>query len=255
MMRAFAAIALNGFRESIRNRLTVVVAAFAVFLVLFTSVAFQLTVTTLDRTMTDIGIGFISLIAQLLAILLSCGLIPLEINRRTVFFPVSKPVSRTVFFVGRYFGNLIAITFVVAMMFVLFVAQFLYLRGTLGLPHLNAMLGIIAQVEVISAVGIFFSSFTSQFVSAVVTSAMFFIGHMASEGYALAARASEVPKAVGLALYYLLPNLDRLDLTARASYMLPTPASEMAGHLTYAAAYTCVLLAAGSGLFERRDFR
>ncbi|GMU60932.1 MAG: hypothetical protein AMXMBFR34_26950 [Myxococcaceae bacterium] len=255
-MRALFFIALNGFRESRRNRVTVVVGLFALLLVFFTTFSFELAVNTLDRAMTSVGIGFISLISEVLAIFLACGMLPREVERRTVFLVVSKPVSRTTFLVGRYLGNLATVLFVFSLMTGLFFLQFVVLRGTVTQAHLVALVGIVAEVVLLSAVGLLFSSFSSQFISVTTTVGLFFVGHMASDLYRLAS-ASKAPavKAVGLALYYLLPNLERLDFKLRATHSLLTPPGELGAALAYAGLYATLLVAVAAWIFERRDFR
>ncbi|MFL5319158.1 MAG: ABC transporter permease subunit, partial [Myxococcaceae bacterium] len=94
-MNGLLPIAWNGFREARRNRVTVVVAAFAVAILLCSTLVSEVTVATFDRVLTDFGLGSMSLIMVFLAIFLSCGVLSREIERRTIFMVVSKPVSRS----------------------------------------------------------------------------------------------------------------------------------------------------------------
>ena len=95
MSSALLALVLNGFRESRRNRVTVVIFLFAFVMIFAATFALELTVVTFSRVMTDIGLGVMGLIAVFLSVFLATGLLPREIERRTIFMIVSKPISRS----------------------------------------------------------------------------------------------------------------------------------------------------------------
>lgn len=255
-MTALWALLVNGFRESRRNRVTVVVFLFAFVMVFSATFALELTVVTFARVLTDLGLGVMSLISVFLAIFLSSGLLPREIERRTIYMIVSKPVSRSTFLVGRLLANLATVGFVTGMMAMLFLLQVWWEGAPLGQPHATAIIGLGLELLVVSALGFFFASFSSQFVSAVSTVGLYFVGHLAGDLFRMAERSkSELVRIGGQALYYLLPNLDRLDFKARATYMDPTPWTELAGSAAYALGYAVALVTVACVLFERRDFK
>jgi len=255
-MTALLALLVNGFRESRRNRVTVVVFLFAFVMVFSATFALELTVVTFARVLTDLGLGVMGLIAVFLSVFLSTGLLPREIERRTIYMIVSKPVSRSAFLVGRLLANLATVGFVTAMMVALFLLQMVWEGAPMGAPHAAAIIGLFLEIVVVSSVGFFFASFSSQFVSAVSTVGLYFVGHLAGDLYRMVHRSkSELVRYGGEALYYLLPNLDRLDFKARATYMDPTPWSEVAASGAYALGYSVVLIAVACFFFERRDFK
>ncbi len=249
-------LALTGFRESRRNRVTVVVGLFAFVMIFSATFALELTVTTFQRVMNDIGLGMMSLIAVFLAIFLSSGLLPREIERRTIFLIVSKPISRSAFLVGRLFGNLITVFFVVLIMSLLFCLQIAVQGGVPGPAVLTAIAGLMLEVVLLSCIGFAFASWSNQFTAAVATVGLYFTGHLASDLYRRAMQAKvEAFKVIGLSLYYLLPNLDRLDYRARATYEVATPIGELLSSTVYTLGYSAVIVAIACLLFERRDFR
>jgi ABC-type transport system involved in multi-copper enzyme maturation permease subunit len=255
-MNAVAAIAINGFRESRRNRVTVVVFAFALVLIFSATVALEMTVATFDRVMTDLGLGVLSLIATFLAIFLGSGLIPREIERRTIFMVVSKPIGRSAFIVGRLLGNVVTVFFVMALMTVLFFGQVVVAGATVHASQVVAVAGMALQVVLLTAITFFFASFSSQYVTAIASTGLFFLGHLAPDAYQMASRSkSEVVAAVLKGVYYLMPNFDRLDFKARATYQEATSLAEFGGSTAYALAYSVALVAIACVLFERRDFK
>lgn len=256
-MSALWTIALHGFRESRRNRVTVVVFLFAFIMIFSATFALELTVSTFQRVMTDMGLGVMSLITVGLTIFLGSGLIPREIERRTIFMVLSRPVSRSAFVIGRLLGNILTVWFVAVVMGVLFVLQLWVAQfGDLDRAHLVAMGGLMLEVVLLTSIAFVFASASSQFVTAVSTVGLYFIGHMSSDLYGLATRSdSGLLRVLGQVLYYALPNLERLDFKARATYLDPTSASEFLGATGYALGYSMVLVTIACVLFERRDFK
>lgn len=261
-MSAVLTIALNGFREARRNRITSVLFVFALILAFSTTVSIEFTVATFDRVMTDFGLGVIGLIAPVLTLFLGTGLIPREIERRTIFMVVARPVSRTAFVLGKYLGNVITVGLMVLVMGLLFVLQLEVFgagqRFSTGLhrEHVVAIYGLLLEVVLLSALAFAFASASSQFVSSLSVACLYFIGHMAEDLWALADRSKvDVVRFVGKALYYALPNFDRLDYKARATYFDPTSNGELLSATIYTIAYSALMLVIATRIFERRDFK
>lgn len=255
-MNAVAALTLNGFREARRNRVTTVVYLFALVMIFASTIALEMTVATFDRVMVDLGLGVISIIAAFLSIFLASGLVPKEIERRTIFMVLAKPLSRSTFIVGRFLGNLLTVYAITVVMALLLVAQLL-VNGSSPHPTLYAALGgICLQVLVLSAVAFAFASSSSQFITAIASVSLYSLGHLTPDLYAMAERSKvDGMKYVGKALYYLLPNLDRLNFSSRATYNDPVALGEFAASAGYAVGYSVVMLVIASALFERRDFK
>ncbi|AKJ06660.1 ABC-type transport system involved in multi-copper enzyme maturation permease subunit [Archangium gephyra] len=255
-MGPFIALALNGFREARRNRVTLLVAIFALAMLLSTTLVLEITVGTFDRVITDVGLGAMSLMLVLLAIFLSSGLISREIERRTIFLMVSKPLSRGAFLVGRLMGNMLTVTVLQLLMAGLFFAMMFLYQSPISPAHLAAVGMLWFELWVLSAVGFLMSSFSSQMVSAFVTVSVYFAGHLSSDIYSLASKSqSGAIQAVGKAVYYVLPDLSRFNYRPHATYYAPIASSELLSAATYGMAFTGVLVALAIILFNRRDFR
>jgi len=256
VIRSFLAIAYNGFREARRNRVTLVLAFFAGLLLLSSSLITDITVATFDRVLIDIGLGGMGIILVLLAVFLSTGLLSREIERRTIFMVVSKPVSRALFLVARLAGNMLTLTILQVLMGALLLLEFWVLRTPVTWPTMLAMGMLWFELLLLSSVGFLMSSFTGQMTSAFVTVSMFFVGHLSGDIYAFAQRSrNEALRALGKVVYYLLPNLERLNYRGQASYGIVVPAREWMVSGVYAVAYSAVLVWLAVLAFRRRDFR
>lgn len=255
-MSAFAAIVLNGFREARRNRISVVVALFMLGLLLSATLITEVTAYTFQRVMTDVGLGAMGIFLVLLAIFLSSGMLAREIERRTIFLMVTKPISRGLFLVGRLAGNMLTLgALLVAMAALFFIEVALY--GTpITAPQFVAVAMLWVELLVISSVGFLMSSFAGQIVAAVVTTGIYFAGHLSADIYTLAQRSESVwLRVLGKVTYYLMPNLDRLNYRPQASYDLLAPASEVLGSALYGVGYAGVLTSLAVFIFNRRDFK
>jgi Cu-processing system permease protein len=255
-MGPFIALALNGFREARRNRVTLLVGIFALAMLLSTSLVLEVTVGTFDRVLTDVGLGAMSLMLVLLSIFLSSGLISREIERRTIFLMVSKPLSRGAFLVGRLFGNMLTVTVLQLAMAALFCGLLAFYGAPLTSAHLAAMGMLWFELWVLSGVGFLMSSFSSQMVSAFVTVSIYVAGNLSSDIYSLARRSkSGALEALGQAVYYVLPDLSRFNYRPQASYAAAISSSQLLSDMAYGTAYTAVLVSLAVLLFNRRDFR
>lgn len=255
-MLALRALALNGFREARRNRVTLVAVLFALALLFSSVLILEVTVFTFERMVTDIGLGSMSIMLVLLAIFLSTGQLSKEIERRTIFLMMSRPISRGLFVLGRAAGNVLTLWTLLAMMSALFFLQLVLMGFPLRQPQLIAILGLAIELLVLTSFGFVMSSFSSQLVSALVTTGIFFAGHLAADIYQLATRSkSAALGAIGKVVYYLLPNLDRLNFRPQASYQVPVAWEELLKSSAYGLAWSGALLVLAILLFNRRDFK
>lgn len=254
-MSPFVALALNGFREARRNRITVVVFVFAFLMLFVSTVALDLTVATFERVMLDLGLGVMSLISTGLVIFLGSGLIPREIERRTIFVVLSKPISRSTFVVGRFVGNFATIVVLVAIMAVLLALQLLAQDIAPGRILLVSVWGIFLQALVLNAVCFLLAASMSQVPSAVSAVSLYVLGHLSQDLYRMSDKASGAIGWVGKTIWVLMPQLDRLDFKARATYAEVTSNTELLSATGYSLGYTACLVVVACLLFERRDFK
>jgi ABC-type transport system involved in multi-copper enzyme maturation permease subunit len=256
MMQQFLALTFNGFREARRNRVTVVVGAFALVLLVASTLLTNLSISTFDRVLTDFGIGIMSIVLVMLAIFLSSGMLAREIERKTLFLIVSKPISRALFLCARFAGNMLTLGVLQVLMGLLFIGE-VALYGTFITEAQVVAVGMLFfELLVLSSIGFAMSSFSSQMVSATVTVGAYFAGHLGGDIYELSSKAeSPLLQWVGKAVYYALPNLSRLNYRVQATYEISTGLRELAGSMLYAMGYSAVMITIAVILFSRRDFK
>jgi ABC-type transport system involved in multi-copper enzyme maturation permease subunit len=255
-MRTLLALASAGFKEARRNRVTVVVVAFALVMILMTTVFLNSTAFTLDRAVTDFGLGVMSLLLVGLAMYLSVGMLSREVERRTIFLVVSRPVSRATFVAGRFLGIVATLTVMQAAMVALYASQVWLFEVPPTGAMVAAVAGLWIELVVIAGLGLFLSSFAGQLTAATVLVAVYLVGHWAPDLWALADRTpSALLQGLLRAAYYVIPNLDRFDFKAAAAYGQGLDGGVLLQSLGFGLAWATALVAAAALVFTRRDFK
>lgn len=254
-MKQLAVLALAGFREAIRNRVTVVVGVFALVLIALTTVVMDLTVMSLDRVVTDFGLGVMSLLLISLAIFMSVGMLNRELERRTVFLIVSRPISRSLFVVSRYVGIMVTLTLLLIAMSAVYALQLLVFDVPFSSSMPAAIGGLWCQLLVLSAMGIFFSSISGQITAAICVVGLFLVGQWTADLHVLAAKLGPVMGAVARGGYYVLPNLARMDFKPQAAAGASVTLAEFLGGLGSSVGWSLLFMVGATLLFRRRDFK
>jgi ABC-type transport system involved in multi-copper enzyme maturation permease subunit len=253
------AIALNAFREAVRDR---VLYNLVLFVLLITAAAIfisELSGGQERKIIVDLGLSAMLLFGVFIAIFVGVGLVYKEIERRTIYAIFSKPVGRGEFIVGKYLGLCLTLLVNVVIMGVGVSVALIYVsRGwdPLALRIWPAILLIYVELMVVTGVAILFSSFSSPALSALLTFFVFIIGHFSADLKGLAnSLGSTVARLLFSGLYYLLPNLANLSQITPAAHGQVPATTQVAIALAYSALYVVVILSAATLIFRRRNFK
>jgi ABC-type transport system involved in multi-copper enzyme maturation permease subunit len=260
-----AAIALNTFREAMRDKLLYTILAFACVLIVSALAIGQFSMHEEVRVTRDLGLGGISLFGVVLAVFAGVNMVYKEIERKTLYALIPKPIRRWQFVVGKYLGLLLTLAIQIALMtLVLFVALWLQGSGPDG-ALVRAVILLYAQVAVVTALAMFFSTFSTPFLSGLFTAGLFVIGRSTPELHAvIAAKMKEQPTARAIldGATQVFPDL-HLFFVSGAQVAGHTVSVNSGGYVDWAYVATacgygalyagCVLLLA-MAIFARRDF-
>lgn len=251
-------IASNVFREVIRDRVLYLIIFYAALLAAATALLPYVAASTENKILLDLGIAAISILGLLIAVFIGTGLVNKEIEKRTVFVMIAKPISAAEFIVGKHWGLTAVLTVLVSAM----TAIFLGLLTIKQIPYpvtslVIAALFQILELSLITAVAILFGVLTSSVLALLLTIAVYLMGHLSRDLLTLGDLAKdETFRQVTQGLYLILPDLARLDWKNQAVYgmdLLPPPL-ELASHAAYGLVYTALLLAIATLIFSRRQF-
>ncbi len=255
-MRAIKAIAVNTFKEAVRNKILYNLIFFALIMMAFSLVLDQATIGQRNKIIKDLGLASINLFGVIIAIVVGINLVYKELEKRTIYPLLAKPVRRSSFLVGKYFGILLTLVIETLLMsFFFFLLVWIY-EGRFD-PHLLiAILMIFVELSVIASVAIFFSSFSTPVLSGMFTFSVYVIGHLTTFLRDFGVNSgSTIIRQVTNFFYYVLPNLERFNLKTHAVYHLPIENSQILLSLLYALFYIVTVMLLSVLCFERRDFK
>lgn len=255
-MRNIVVIAANTFRENLRDKILYNLLFFAVLLMGVSILLADLTIMEHTKIVTDIGLAAINLIGVIIAIFVGIGLVSKEIERRTIYTIMARPISRTEFILGKYLGlSLTLLVNVVIMLGVFFLTLQAYRAPVHGVL-LQAIELIFVELMLVTALAFFFSSFSSSAtLSAIMTVGFYVIGHVTGDLRGLAEKGQNTAaKIITSVLYYVCPNLEVLNIKGQASVGSPVSLSYQAIASLYGLLYAALLLTAACFIFQRREF-
>jgi ABC-type transport system involved in multi-copper enzyme maturation permease subunit len=248
------AIALNTFREAIRDRILYLLLVFALLLIGASRALSLLTVGSEEKIVKDIGLSAISLFGVATAIFVGVGLVFKEIEKRTIYTLVSKPIHRSQFILGKYLGLVMVLAVNIVIMTAFFYALLLA-KGWADAAMARAVVLTFVELILVTAIAILFSSFSTPILSSLFTVTVFIIGHL-TWGLQMLAERVEGGLSRGLchALYWVLPNLERLNVRGMVVHGTPVPLEQIALAAAYGVSYTIIVLGLAMVVFRRRDF-
>jgi len=254
-MRRILVIGLNTFRENLREKLLYNLVIFALLIIGSSILLQRLSLGDVNRLILDLGLAAMNIFGVLIAIFIGIGLVSKEIEKKTIYTIVSKPVPRYEFLVGKYLGLVITLFVNIVIMLAGFLLVLAYMEVPIELLLFKAVLLIFLELIVITAVALLFSTFTTPTLSATFTLSIYVIGHLTGDLKALGAKLDGTGRAFLNGLYYIMPNLENFNIKGRVIHHLEVPGTEMALLLAYGLLYTTVLLILAAVIFQRRDFR
>lgn len=268
-LRTIHHVAVHVFKESVRDRVLYSVVLFAALLMTSAFLIGQLTAGQDLKIIKDIGLAAISVFGLFIAIFIGVALVSKEVEKRSIYALLAKPVRRQELIAGKFAGLALTLAVNVAIMAAVFFVVLAYYhwiepdnyKRVWEAPAVDPRLLIpifliYLQLLIVTAIALFFSTFASPLLAAAFTLGLWVAGHFSADLRALdEVVEAPVASAVGTVLYYVLPNLSAFDVKALVVHGQPVAAGLVAINTLYAAAFIGVLLIAATLIFARRDFK
>ncbi len=249
-------IAQQTFTEARRNRVFYSIFLFALVVVMSSYLFTEVTITTMDRVLKDTGMAAINVFAIALVIFTGIGVINREIDRKSIFPVIAKPIGRHEYILGKYLGLLGIIVATCGAMFVCLLLVMLAYRTPIHPATFAGVYGVFLEVAVLGALAILCSSFTNSFVSAFICVAVFVSGHLSGELQFFANKSdSAMIRSIGNAIYYFVPNLERFNFKYNVTYDVSVGAEQLLEVGLFALLFVAAFLVASVTIFSRRDFK
>ncbi len=249
------AIMLNTVREAIRNRILYLLLIFALLLITSSAVISSLTVGSEEKIIKDLGLAAIAVLGVLMSVFIGVSLVSQELERKTIYTILTKPLSRSTFILGKYLGLLTTLLINVSIMAVFFIGFLYFWSGEWAPVLLEAVLLSYLEFMIITAFAILFSTFSSPFLSTVFSLLVFLVGHLTESLKLLKGRLdSAVGQSLCEFLYWVLPNLETFNIRADVVHGLSLSPTILFQTTVYGIVYSLALLSVAMLIFERKDF-
>lgn len=250
------AVAVNTFKETIRNRVLLNILFFAVGLILLSLVVGEWSMYQQVKVIKDFGLSAMSVFGLLIAVFIGIRLMVQELEQKTIYLIVSKPIRRWEFVFGKYLGLSITLAInVLLMSLALWGASYL-MEGFIDWSLTPAILLLYVEILLVVAFSMLFSSFMMPTVSAIATLMIFVVGHLSD--YLLEFIAVYPDKGydwILKAIYHVTPNLEKLNLKIAVVEDLPYDSSAVSNGLLYGLSYILILLIITAVVFEQKDLK
>lgn len=258
MTSRLSAITLNTFREAVRDRVLYNLILFVLLLVASAPLFSQISIGLERLIVVNVSLSSISLFGVIIAIFIGIGLVSKEIEKRTLYTILSRPVRRWEFIAGKYSGLLLTLVVNTAFMTIGMYIALLFSeegikRGDAGL--LIAVYFIILQLMMMIGITLLFSSFSSPIFSAIFAFAVFVIGTFAEDLRNFASLAHGVTRWFATGAAYAVPNFASLNVISQVAHEQPIGGHLVVFNTVYALLYSAAVTSAAVLIFERRNLK
>ena len=268
-MRTVKCIAWSVFRESVRDRVPYNLVIFAVLLIASSFFIGQLTAGQDVKIIKDLGLAATAVFGLFIAIFIGIGLVSKEVERRSIYALLAKPISRPQLLLGKYAGLVLTLAVNLAVMTAAIYALLAYMtwmspehmKAGWDAPGidpalLKALFLIFVELMLITAIAVFFSTFSTPLLSAALTFGLYLVGHFNADLRNFE-NVVDSRTAAWLArgLYHVLPDLSAFDVKTDVVHGLPVTVGYMALTTGYGLLYIAALLVVATLIFSRRDFK
>jgi len=247
-------VALNTYREAVRDKILYVLLFFAGATILCSKALGYISVGEDMKIITDISLASISIFGALISIFVGTSLVYKEIDKRTIYTILSRPIWRFEFILGKYLGLAMLIATVTMIMGTVAAAYILVLGGTVSFMFAEALLLNLWKLLLLTALSVLLSTLTSPILGAIVVLSAYFIGHATGILVDLPGQFENTALKEVIALaYYAIPNLSNFDIWREYANGVSVPHSYVLWTMVYGTVYTSLLLFLACISFHDRD--
>jgi ABC-type transport system involved in multi-copper enzyme maturation permease subunit len=250
------AIAQQTLREALRRRVMWVFLIIGVFLIALGPIFGFLSPKDSQTVLRSLGLAAILLAGLFITIVTCIYLIPVEIERRTIYTVLSKPVQRYEFVLGKFLGGFATVFVNIAAMGIVFLLMIYLQEKRIPTEMTKGVTMTFFQMMLLAALTIFFSTFTTPVVNFFLSFGIFLVGNLSSVTESLTTKSNPVVRGAGVAIHYLLPNFGNFNIQnslIRPTTEIANEALFLRNNIFYAIIYSSVLLVLAILIFDRRE--
>jgi len=258
MTSRLSAITWNTFREAVRDRILYNLVLFVLLLVASAPLFSQISIGLEKLMLVNVGLSSISLFGVIIAIFVGIGLVSKEIEKKTLYTILSRPVRRWEFIAGKYLGLLLTLVVNTVLMTVGFYVALLIFINRLKSADtmlLVAVYFIVLQFMMMVAITLLFSTFSTPIFSAIFAFALYVIGTFGEDLKNFAAMSQGATKWLAMGTSYVMPNFASLNVISQAAHEQSVSSGLVLSNTVYALLYSLAVTVAAVMIFERRNLK
>jgi ABC-type transport system involved in multi-copper enzyme maturation permease subunit len=255
-MNRILAIGRNTFREAIRGRLFAAIGIFALVLIASSLIVGPLSLGEQARITQDLGLAGMSILGFMVAVLIGTGIVYTEVEKRTIYTVIAKPVERWQFVLGKFAGLNATNALLLAGMSVILIGAAWIEIGRFKPELLLAVTLTYMELMVLTSLAILMSVVCSPILGAIFTVLLYIAGHTSGDLRELARHfGSGTVKSMTSAAYYILPNLEYFNIRGKVIHGVHIDGAYMAFACAYGLLYCVAFLVIAGAIFERKEFK
>ena len=258
-MKRVGVVALNTYREAVRDRVLYNLLFFALVMMAASIIAGQISIGIEQTVIATLGLSAISLIGLLIAIFIGVGLVSKEMDKRTLYALLAKPVRRWEFLLGKFGGLILTLAVNTAAMGMGLFLALVYVKPTLERGDVTVFVAVYfiwLKLALVVALALLFSCFTTPLLATLFTAGIYIAGLYVQELRDLPVQVMSPGMTVFTKwLSYLLPNFENFNIMAQAAHSRPVPGAFILQNTLYAAVYCAIVLTAAILVFSRRNLK
>lgn len=258
MMSRIGSIAFNTFREAVRDRVLYNLVVFALLLIGASLVLGQISIGIEKIVLVNLGLTAISLFGVVIAVFIGIGLVSKEIDKKTLYTVLARPVRRWEFILGKFAGLIGTLAVNAGFMAIGFFAALFLVQGKFihtDVYLLSALYFILLEFVIVTAVALLFSSFSTPLFSTIFTFAIFAVGTFGDDLRGFAATTHGLTRLAVTGAAYLMPNLSTFNVISLVAHDQPIATHLVWLNTLYAFFYSALVVSGSVMIFERRNLK
>jgi Cu-processing system permease protein len=258
-MKRAGVVAMNTFREAVRDRVLYNLVFFALLMMVAAIAVGQISIGIEQTVIVSLGLSAISVIGLLISIFIGVALVSKEMDKRTLYALLAKPVRRWEFLLGKFGGLVLTLAVNTAAMALGLLLVLIYVKHSLERSDavvLVAVYFILLKLALIVALVLLFSCFTTPLLAILFTVGLYVVGLYVQELRNLPAEVmSPAMAAFTKWLSYVLPNFENYNVMAMAAHGRAVPGALILQNTLYTVVYCAIVLTAAAAVFSRRNLK
>ncbi len=252
-MSKILAIAKNTFKETIRDRILYAILGFAILFILSTNFLGSLSLGEDIKIIKDLGLAAIYIFSLIIAIFIGTSLVYKEIEKRTIFVTLSKPVSKAEFIVGKFLGLLSSMIIILFLMTVIYLIVIAVKGGGFDWRGIIAIIMSLIEIALFISLSILFSTFSTPLASTIYAVLLLYIGHSLNMVLDYFSKNEGFGLYIFKIFYYLLPNLEKFNLRNLVVHNDALNALSLTYSCLYGISYIIILLLFATWSLDKQE--